>query len=351
MPTTIVADLRSDTVTKATPEMRHAMAEAEVGDDIREGDPTAQRLEATAAEITGQEAAVFCSSGTMGNLLAFMCHLRPGEEVIAERDSHFLRYESGGVAAIAGGIPRTIAGVAGRMELGRVAAEAEAGTSHKPRTTLIVAENTHNMAGGTCLDPGYMRQLWEIARSHGIAVHLDGARVWNAAVALGVPVSSLTSGCQSVMVDMSKGLCAPYGSLLCGSADFIGRARGMRQRVGGGVRQIGHMAAAGLVALEAMVERLAEDHANARRLAEGIHQVSPELVDLDLVQTNIVIVETGPIGLSGAEFATALADQGVLCHATGARRIRLVTHRDVSADQAERALEVIAGLVQSLRDG
>jgi threonine aldolase len=335
-------------VTKATPEMRRAMAEAEVGDDIREGDPTAQRLEAKAAEITGHEAAVFCSSGTMGNLLSFMCHLRPGEEVIAERDSHFLRYESGGVTAIAGGIPRTIAGVAGRMDLGQVETELEAGTSHKPRTALIVAENTHNMAGGTCLEPAYMQQLWDIARAHDIPVHLDGARVWNAAVALGVPVSALTSGCQSVMVDLSKGLCAPYGSLLCGETDFIVRARSMRQRVGGGVRQIGHMAAAGLVALETMVERLAEDHANARRLAEGIHRARPELVDLALVQTNIVIVETAPLRASGPELAAALADRGVLCHATGPRRIRLVTHRDVGEAEVEQALEVILAAVRSV---
>ncbi len=348
MPTTVVADLRSDTVTKATPEMRRAMAEAEVGDDIREGDPTAQRLEAAAAEITGQEAAVFCSSGTMGNLLAFMCHLRPGEEVIAERDSHFLRYESGGVAAIAGGIPRTIPGVAGRMDLDQVEAELEPGTSHKPRTSLIVAENTHNMAGGTCLDRAYMQQLWELARSHGVSVHLDGARIWNAAVALDVPVSALTSGCQSVMVDLSKGLCAPYGSLLCGSGEFIARARNMRQRVGGGVRQIGHMAAAGLVALETMVERLAEDHANARRLAEGIHAIRPECVDLDLVQTNIVLVETAPLGVSGAELARILGEKGVLCHATGTKRIRLVTHRDVGEDQVAQALEVIIGVVKFL---
>jgi threonine aldolase len=233
------------------------------------------------------------------------------------------------------------------MDLGQVETELETGTSHKPRTALIVAENTHNMAGGTCLEPAYMQQLWELARARDIPVHLDGARVWNAAVALGVPVSALTSGCRSVMVDLSKGLCAPYGSLLCGSADFIARARGMRQRVGGGVRQIGHMAAAGLVALETMVERLAEDHANARRLAEGIHQARPELVDLDLVQTNIVIVETAPLRLSGADFAGALESRGVLCHATGPHRLRLVTHRDVREAEVERALEVIQGAVSS----
>ena len=348
MPDRIIADLRSDTVTKATPEMCRAMAEAEVGDDSREGDPTARRLEARAAELTGHEAAVFCSSGTMGNLVAFMCHLSPGDGVIAEQTSHFLRYESGGVSCIAGGIPRTLPGLAGRIDLDQLASDIDPGTKHRPRTALIVAENTHNLAGGTCLDPAYMSQLWQLAADHDLPVHLDGARVWNAAVALGVPISALTSGCQSVMVDLSKGLCAPYGSLLCGSADFIAPARDLRQRLGGGVRQIGHMAAAGLVALDTMIDRLAEDHRNARRLAEGIHVVRPECVDLDLVQTNIVIVETAPLGLTGADLAGKLTEAGVHCLPFGPHRLRLVTHHDVTAEQTDQALEVIATILRSL---
>jgi threonine aldolase len=341
----VIADLRSDTTTQPTLEMRRAMAQAEVGDDSRDGDPTAERLEAAAAAMTGQEAAVFCTSGTMGNLVAFMTHLRAGEEVMAERDSHFLRYESGGVSAIAGGIPRGLPGRAGRMDLGQVEAEIQSGSRHRPRTALIVAENAHNCAGGTVLDPGYMRELWELAGRHGIPVHLDGARVCNAAVALGVPVKELTGGCQSVMVDLSKGLCAPYGSLLCGSAEFVGRARAMRQRVGGGVRQIGHMAAAGLVALETMVERLAEDHAKARRLAEGIHAVRPETVDLQQVQTNMVMLCTRPLGQPAEEVAGALESRGVRCHATEQYRIRFVTHRDVSAEGVERAGEVMSAVL------
>ena len=348
MPDRVIADLRSDTVTKATPEMRRAMAEAEVGDDSREGDPTARRLEARAAELTGHEAAVFCSSGTMGNLAAFMCHLRPGDGVIAERDSHFLRYESGGVSCIAGGVIRTLPGIAGRLDLDQLASEIDPGTKHRPRTALIVAENTHNLAGGTCLDPAYMSQLWQIAADHGIPLHLDGARVWNAAIALGLPISALTSGCASVMVDLSKGLGAPYGSLLCGSADFIAPARDLRQRLGGGVRQIGHMAAAGLVALNTMIDRLAEDHAHARRLAEGIHAVRPDCVDLDLVQTNMVIVETVPLGLAGPDLASKLAEAGVHCLAFGPHRIRLVTHCDVTADQIDQALEIIVATLRSL---
>jgi len=342
----IVADLRSDTVTKATPEMRRAMAEAEVGDEIREGDPTAQRLEARAAQLIGHEAALFCTSGTMGNLIAFCCHLQPGEEVIAESTSHFLHYESGGIAAIAGAVTRPLPGKAGRVDLDEVGAAVRSGTTHHPRTALLVAENTHNYAGGTCLDQAYMKAFCEIGRAHEIPVHLDGARVWNAAVALGCSVADLTSECTSVMVDLSKGLGAPYGSLLCSSADLIARARHFRQRLGGGVRQIGHMAAAGLLALDTMMDRLSEDHAHARRLGEGIHDLRPECVDLDFVQTNMVVVHTESLGMTGAQFAQALTKKGVLCQATGAHRIRLVTHCDVAAEQIEASLDIFKPLLQ-----
>jgi threonine aldolase len=345
MSSRLVADLRSDTVTQATPEMRKAMAEAVVGDDGREDDPTARRLEEMAAALTGQEAGLFCTSGTMGNLVALMTHLQPGEEVIAERDSHFLRFESGGCTAVAGAIPRTLVGRAGRMDLEELEREIQAGSRHRPRTALIVAENTHNLAGGTCLDVEYMQRLWEMAQRHGRAIHLDGARVCNAAVALGVPVAELTRGCQSVMVDLSKGLCAPYGSLLCGSAEFIARARLMRQRVGGGVRQIGHMAACGIIALERMVDRLAEDHANARLLAEGIAALRRGLVSLELVQTNIVNCETGPLGVKAADLCRALEARGVRCLPMDAWRVRFVTHRDVTREVVEYAVGVIGEVV------
>ncbi len=341
-----VIDLRSDTVTQATSEMRKAMAEAAVGDDGREGDPTAQKLEAKGAEITGHEAAVFCSSGTMGNLVSFMCHLRPGEEVIAERDSHFLRFESAGITTIAGAIPRTLAGRAGRMDLDQVAGEIHPGSRHRPRPSLILVENTHNLAGGTCLSVDYMERLWAVARAHDLPVHLDGARVWHAAVAQGVPVKALTAGCASAMVDLSKGLAAPYGSLLCGSAEFIGRARYARQRVGGGVRQIGHMAAAGLVAIETMIDRLAEDHANARRLAEGIHRIRPELVDLSLVETNIVMVDATPLGLRADRLAAKLTERGVSCLPMSASHVRLVTHYGISQADIDTALSVIGEVVR-----
>jgi len=349
VPDTVIADLRSDTITQPTPEMRRAMADAVVADYARDGCPTTARLEKLAAQLTGHEAALFCTSGTMGNLVAFLTHLRPGDEVIAESQSHFLHYETAGCSALAGAIVRTIPGAAGltagreagRMDLEDLAASIRPGDRLHPGTALIVAENTHNLAGGTCLDPAYMKQLWELAKKHDIPVHLDGARVFNAAVALGVPTRELTAGSDSAMIDLSKGLCAPYGSLLCGSAEFIARAVTMRQRVGGGVRQIGHMAAAGILALETMIDRLADDHANARRLAEAIHEVRPDILDLHLVQTNIIYLDTNPLGIPAAELAAKLAERGVRALVSDTHRVRLVTHRDVTADQIDRALPII----------
>lgn len=342
----LMVDLRSDSVTKATPEMRRAMAEAMVGDDGREGDPTCQRLEQMAAELMGQQAGLFCTSGTMGNLVALMTHLRPGEEVIAEREAHCLRFEAGSMAAIAGGLPRTLAGRAGRMDLDQLEAEIQAGSRLRPRTALIGVENTHNLAGGTCLDVEYMQRLWALAEKHSVAVHLDGERIFNAAIALGVPARALAEGCQSVMFGLSKGLCAPYGSMLCGSAEFIARARAMRQRIGGNVRQIGHMAAAGIVALETMVDRLADDHANARRLAEGIERIRPGWVDLSTVQTNIVSVDVSPLGVPAAEVVAKLEQRGVRGLPIDARRVRFVTHHDVTTDQIDYALDVTSDLLR-----
>ena len=348
MSSPIIADLRSDTITQPTAEMRRAMAEAVVADDGREGDPTARRLEEIAAALTGHQAALFCTSGTMGNLVALMTHLQPGEEVIAELDSHFLRSEAGGVTAVVGAIPRTLVGRAGRMDLEELASDIQPGSRHRPRTALIVAENTHNLAGGTILDVDYMQQLWALAAERNLPVHLDGARVFNAAVALGVPVKELTHACASVMLDLSKGLCAPYGSLLCAGADFIARARTMRQRVGGGVRQIGHMAACGIIALEKMLDRLDEDHANARLIAGGIHELRPDLVDLSLVQTNMMQLDTTPLGCTAAALCQQLEARGVRALPMASHRVRFVTHRDVTAEQIEAALPVIRDLLQDM---
>ena len=340
-------DLRSDSVTRATPAMRQAMAEALVGDDGREGDPTAQRLERLAADLMGKEAALFCTSGTMANLLAMLVHIVPGEEVMAEREAHLLRFESGGLCVIAGAVPRPLAGVAGRMDLEQLEAEIQAGSRYRPRTALIELENTHNAAGGTVFEAAYMRRVGEIAHAHGARVHVDGERIFNAAVALGVPAKDLVTECDTVMFGLSKGLCAPYGSMLCGPAELIARARSLRQRVGGGIRQIGHMAAAGIVALETMVDRLGEDHANARRLAEGIAALRPDLVNLEVVQTNIVILRTSPLGKLGAEVATALQEAGILCAATDARVVRFVTHHDVTTDDIDYALAVMRPVLLS----
>jgi threonine aldolase len=284
----------------------------------------------------------------MGNIVAFLTHLSPGDEIIAESSSHFMHYEAAGCSALAGAIVRPIDGPAGRMDLSELAAEVRPGDRLHPGTELIVAENTHNLAGGTCLDLDYMRRLWEIASERGVRVHLDGARLFNAAVALGTPSADLAGGCDSVMIDLSKGLCAPYGSVLCGPSDFIARAVVMRQRVGGNTRQIGHMAAAGIIALESMVDRLAEDHSKARLLGEGIHATHADLVDLDLVQTNMVMLDTVPLGLPAAEVAEKLSAAGVLCHATSRDRVRLVTHRDISAGQIEDALTAISGVLTPL---
>jgi len=348
VPDRVIADLRSDTITQPTPEMRRAMADTAVTDYARDGCPATERLEQLAAQLTGHEAALFCTSGTMGNLVAFLTHLQPGDEVVAERTSHFLHYETAGVSALAGAIVRPLPGQAGRVDLDELLSVIRPADRLHPGTALFVAENTHNVAGGTCLDLDYMNRFCQIARSHDIAVHLDGARVFNAAIALGVPASALAERCDSVMIDLSKGLCAPYGSLLCASADFIARARIMRQRVGGGVRQIGHMAAAGVVALESMIDRLADDHANARRFAEGVHRIRPGLIDLDLVHTNIVNLDTSPLGLAAPQLAAKLDALGIRCLPMDAHRLRFVTHRDVTADQIDLALTVIGDLFPNL---
>jgi len=334
-------DLRSDTVTTPTPEMREAMFRAEVGDDGRGEDPTVQRLEQEAAARMGHAAGVFTISGTMGNLTALMTHLRPGEEALLEAHAHILTYEAGGIAAVAGAQPRALPGERGRIPLEMIAEAIEPGSSHRPRTALLCLENTHNLAGGTVLDPDYTKAACRLAHERGLSVHLDGERIFNAAVALGAPVTSLTADCDSVMFGLSKGLGAPLGSVLTGSVSFIREARRRRQRLGGGMRQAGIIAAAGLVALDTMIERLAEDHANARRLGEGIAALDPRLTDLSRVQTNIVLLDTGPLGLEAKEACGRLERAGLRTLPVGARTVRLVTHKDVQAAHIERALAIL----------
>ena len=339
-------DLRSDTVTQPTPEMRRAMAEAEVGDDVYGEDPTVNLLEAEAAALLGKAAAVLVPSGTMGNQIAVLCHTERGDEMLAHAESHIYYYEAGAPALLGGVTARLLPGERGRFTAADVGAALRGPNPHFPRTRLLCVENTHNRGGGSVWDPAQWRAVAAFARGAGLAVHLDGARIWNAAVALDLPPAELAAPADSVMCCLSKGLCAPVGSLLCGPADLIARARRYRKALGGGMRQAGVLAAAGLVALRTMRERLAEDHANARFLAEALADVPGVRVDPAEVQTNMVLVGTGR--WAAADVAQALRLAGVAAGATGPATLRLVTHHGVSrADCAAAAAtfrEVLAGL-------
>lgn len=329
-------DLRSDTVTLPTPEMFRAMVSAELGDDVYGEDPTVRRLEELAAVRVGKEAALFVPTGTMGNQVAVMTHARRGEEVIVDVGSHIYDAEAGGLAVLAGVQARPLSSLLGRLDPADVEAAIRPDDVHFPRTGLLCLENPHNGAGGTVTPAEGVRQLADVARRHGIPVHLDGARLFNAAVALGVPAAELAAPVDSVMLCLSKGLCAPVGSLLAGSAAFVAEARRNRKLMGGGMRQAGVLAAAGIVALESMVDRLADDHANARALADGLAVLPGLCVELEAVQTNMVYAGTEP-GAADAVVA-ALAAVGVMINAVGPSRVRFVTHKDVDADAIENAL-------------
>jgi len=339
-------DLRSDTVTKPTPEMRRAMYEAEVGDDVYGEDPTVNRLQERAAEMLGKEAALFVPTGTQGNQVAILTHTRRGQEVIVEAEAHVYIYEVGGIAALSGCQVKPVPGVNGAMDPAAVEAAIRADNVHYPRTGLVCLENTHNRSGGCVLPPENVAAVAEVAHRHGIPVHLDGARIFNAAVALGRPVAELVAPVDSVMFCLSKGLAAPVGSLLVGSRDFIAEARRNWKLLGGGMRQAGVLAAAGLVALELMVDRLADDHANARRMAEGIANIPGLAVNMETVQTNMVAVEITDPRWTAPALVQALRAEGVLCNDTGPRRIRLVTHKDVTAADVELALDAFARVVK-----
>ena len=344
-------DLRSDTVTQPTPEMREAMARAEVGDDVFGDDPTVNKLEEMAAAKLGKEAAVFVASGTMGNLVSLLTHCGRGEEVIVGGEAHIFRYEAGGSSAL-GGIPQFQIpnNPDGTLPLDRVEAAIRGGDQHEARTKLIALENTHNRCGGTVLPIDYMRQVRELADRHGLKVHLDGARVFNASVALGVDVKQITQYVDSVTFCLSKGLSAPVGSLICGDKDFIARARRNRKMLGGGMRQAGVLAAAGIIALEKMIDRLADDHANARCLAEGLADTPGFVVDLDRVQTNIVFFELdASVKVSGDVVAQRMLEQGVKLISPGAyfRRFRAVTHAWVTRGEIDHALLAFKSAVKN----
>lgn len=342
-----VMDLRSDTVTVPTPEMRRAMFEAVVGDDVYGEDPTVNRLEAEAAALLGKEAALFVPSGTMGNQIAVLTHTKRGEEVIMEADSHVFFYEVAGIAALAGCQTRPVPGFRGAMDPEQVAAAIRSANIHFPRTALICVENTHNRSGGCIVPMENLRAIAEVARQHNISVHMDGARVFNAAVAQNLPVAEVVALADSVMFCLSKGLAAPVGSILAGTRAFIEEARRNRKLLGGGMRQAGILAAAGLVALHTMVDRLVEDHENAKRLAHGLAQFTGVQVDMETVQTNMIMFDLLDERWDAGSLSGALTRAGVLTNAMGARRIRLVTHKDFAGADVPEALDRIAQVLKA----
>ncbi|MFO7742332.1 MAG: low-specificity L-threonine aldolase [Anaerolineae bacterium] len=334
-------DLRSDTVTRPTPSMREAMCEAEVGDDVYGEDPTVNRLERMSAERLGKEAALFVASGTMGNLVALLTHCGRGDEVILGDQSHTFLFEQGGMAALGGITPHPIPNQHdGTLQLEDIAGAIRPDDPHFPVTRLVCLENTHNMCNGTPLPAPYMRRVAQLAHGHDLKVHLDGARIFNAAVALDADVSELAQDADSVMFCLSKGLCAPIGSVICGDADFIARARRARKVVGGGMRQAGIVAAAGIVSLEEMTERLVEDHIRARRLAEGLAQIPS--IDVAPVTTNILYFQvTDDAQKSPEEIEAQMAKRGVLMNSRGGGRFRAVTHYWIDDPAVETAIEIM----------
>lgn len=340
-------DLRSDTVTLPTPAMREAMYRAEVGDDVYGEDPTVNRLEALAAERLGKEAALFLVSGTMANLVALLTHCGRGDEVILGDRSHTFLFEAGGSASLGGihhyAVPNQPDGT---LRLKDIEAAIRPDNEHFARTRLVCLENTHNRCGGAVLDAEYTDAVCDLAHSRALAVHVDGARIFNAEVALGVEASTLVRGADSVSFCLSKGLSAPVGSLLCGAAGFISEARRWRKAVGGGMRQCGVIAAAGIVALEQMVERLAEDHANARRLAKAIASVPGIVVDPETVQSDIVIWHVSPERMPAAQLVDALRARGVKVSAIGPSQIRAVTHHGIEAADVDAASAAIREAMQ-----
>jgi threonine aldolase len=347
-------DLRSDTVTLPDAEMRRAMAEAEVGDDVYGEDPTVRRLEEEGAGAVGMEAALFVPSGTMGNQIALHLHGTRGEEVICDTMSHVLLYEMGGMAALSGLVPCVLTAPGGLLDPDAVDAAVVRDATYHARTGVLVVENTHNMGGGTVYEREHLDRLLAVARRHGLPVHCDGARIFNAAVALGTPAPVLAAGFDSLMFSLSKGLGAPVGSLLCGPRDFISEGRRVRKMFGGGMRQAGVIAAAALVALHKGPGRLAEDHANASRLAHALAELPGLGVDPAAVRTNIVIVRLTPEVLDGeggadltatvdlaATLLGRLRDEGVLGSRVSRDRVRFVTHRDAGRAQIDDAIERI----------
>lgn len=341
-------DLRSDTVTQPSEAMREAMYRADLGDDVYGEDPTVNRLETLAASMAGKEASLFVVSGTMGNLVSVLTHCGRGDEVIMGNQAHTFVYEAGGVSALGGVHVHTVPNQTdGSLVPTHVEEAIRTENIHFPSTRLICLENTHNRCGGAVLTLEQMAAVRQIALKYGVAMHLDGARVFNAAVALGVPMAAIAAQVDSIQFCLSKGLAAPVGSIIAGTADFVARARRIRKMVGGGMRQAGVLAAAGIVALEQMVDRLAEDHANARRLALGLADIDGVAVDASSVQTNIVMFGFSDRTVDLARVREGLATRGVRINAMDATRFRAVTHYGITSEDIDVTLTALRDIMNS----
>lgn len=343
-------DLRSDTVTKPTPEMRAAMAEAAVGDDVYGEDPTVNRLQAVAAEKMGKEAGLFVPSGTMGNLAALLAHCGRGDEIILGDKAHTFTSEAAGIAALGGvhsyQIPNQVDGT---LDLQDIIAAIRPDNPHQPITRLIALENTHNRCGGAPLPVEYTQSVGALARRYGLRLHLDGARIFNAAVALGIRAADLASPADSVTFCLSKGLSAPVGSVLCGSKEFIARAHRMRKQLGGGMRQAGILAAAGIVALQTMIDRLDEDHRRARQLAEGVSSIPDLSLVYGMPKTNMVFLTLSEVTrMDAPQIGERLATQGVRVHVTGPRSFRLVTHYGIDDEDVRETVEAFTNVMRTM---
>ncbi|WP_425447195.1 low-specificity L-threonine aldolase [Dethiothermospora halolimnae] len=337
-----IIEFRSDTLTKPTEEMRKAMYEAEVGDDVYGEDPTINKLEKIAAEKLGKEAALFVPTGTMGNQLALLCHTNRGEEIILEDWAHIYRYEVAGLSFLSGLQAKTIKGHNGIMNVNDVKdAICKDMDIHHPQTGLICLENTHNMAGGVVVPPEKMKEIYDLAKGNNIPVHLDGARVFNAATYLDCDVKEITQYTDSLMCCLSKGLSAPVGSILAGNKEFIERARRFRKMLGGGMRQAGILAAAGIIAIEGMTKRLYEDHKNIKLLSQGLGNIDGIEIDEETINTNILMINVKNTGYKSNELVAKMKDRGILTSEVTDEIIRFVTHRHISKEDIDYSIKVI----------
>jgi threonine aldolase len=351
MSTKEVIDLRSDTVTLPTEEMLEAIRHAELGDDVFGEDPTVNRFEEMAAEKMGKEAALLVTSGTQANLVSLMSNTRRGELVILEAEAHMYWYEVGGISAIAGLLPWPLKSPLGALDPKDVEMAIRPRNIHFPEPALICVENTHNRHGGTVITPNQIKAISDVAKAHGLRLYMDGARVFNAAVALKVDVKEFTRHVDNLMFCLSKGLSCPVGSVVVGTREFIDKARKMRKVLGGGMRQAGIIAAPGIIALEKMIDRLEEDHRNAKRLAEGLAKIEGISVNLDMVQTNMVLFDVSGLGVADEQFLSKLKENGVLALTNAKNKVRLVTHRGIEKEHIEKAITAIENVANELSPG